>query len=86
MAVDEIRALKDKKKESIKTAEMTDEERRRARANMPIMVQHIGVGEYVLVGATRDDVENNPDLMKRFDRAIAKDRQERGDHALLGAS
>lgn len=57
------------------------EEERNRRGDYPVTqsdIKWLAKGEYELIGATRDDAENNPKRMRRFDREIITFRQNHG--------
>jgi len=69
-------------KRNVTTPEL--ERQREIRAKMPVKIRHLARGEFELVGATEDDVMNNPKLMRRFDNEVTKYRCSKQDNELVG--
>ena len=82
-AIDELK----KKENDEQFKNMSEQERRNWRANnLKIQIRHTGLGQFEFVGATEDDVKNNPALMAKFDRAVASYRRGKNDNMLVGGS
>jgi len=81
----ELRRIREEEKKRQQEIPTLEQQRiRDERAKMDIVIKHTGEGQFELVGATKDDVENNPKLMRRFERAITKYRCEKNDNRLIG--
>ena len=86
MGLDEMRERLDIDKAKRAQDAMDEEDRKAIRCKTLGKVREIANGEFELIGATEDDVENNPDLMTKFNRQITKERCAVNDNQLVGVA